>query len=62
MVDQTLLNSSLGADNLCYPIDGVLLPMGDMFSQSYDLGDFLANYTQETVGLLDENNPMNGYS
>lgn len=62
MVDQTLGNSSLGADNLCYPIGGVLLPMGDMFSQSYDLGDFLANYTQETVGLLDENNPMNGYS
>ncbi|KFY09158.1 hypothetical protein V491_08377 [Pseudogymnoascus sp. VKM F-3775] len=61
LVDQTLENSSLGTDNLCYPIDGVLLPIGDMFSESYDLGDFLPDYTQATAGLFGGNDLRNGY-
>lgn len=62
MVDQMFGNSSLGTDNLFYPIDGVLLPIGDMFSESYDLGDFLPDYTQATVGLFGENDLRTGYS
>ena len=52
MIDQALENNSTSTENFSYPTDSFLFPMGNMFSDGYDLTDFFATVPQETANLF----------
>jgi hypothetical protein len=52
MIDQRLENNSRSTENFYYPIDSVLFPMENIFSEGCDLMDFFATVPLEPANLF----------